>query len=68
MGKSLYIKRLVEKLSDITDRDDGYKVIPVHGPRIDADTLVEMLNIHLDIVTPTIFHIDVSQTVCNNLL
>ena len=63
MGKSLYIKRLVEKLSDTTDHD-CYKVVPVHGPKVDADKLVQTLKVHLDIVNPTIFHIDISQTVC----
>ena len=63
MGKSLYIKRLVEKLEDITDNDICEVVIPVHGPKVNADSLVEMLNQHLGVEDPMIFHIDISETV-----
>lgn len=66
MGKSLYIKRLVEKLEDSTDNDICEAVIPVHGPKVNADSLVEMLNHHLGIqhhIDPIIFHIDISETV-----
>ena len=64
MGKSLYIKRLVERLQ-YHFGDDGCRevIIPLHGPKVNVDSLVEALCKNEDNVKPTIFHIDVAQSV-----
>ena len=63
MGKSLYVKRLVEKLVKVTGDESCKAIIPVHGPKVNADSLVKLLNLHLGSTEPMIFHIDISETV-----
>lgn len=62
MGKSLYVQHLFDRLC-VDIKDECYYVIPIHGPKVDADSLVQTLNTHIDCNYPCIFHIDISQTV-----
>lgn len=59
---------MMKKLSDSDDDNndnDCYRVIPVHGPRVDADSLLSAFSEYLKYNNPDpcIYHIDVSQTV-----
>ena len=46
--------------------NDCYRVVPIHGPRVDTDSLVKAFDVYLknDSTDPCIYHIDISQTVC----
>ena len=68
MGKSLYIKRLKEKLMDSTGNDSCEVIVPLHGPKVNADILVEALSHHFHLADAAIFHIDVSENVSNDFL
>ena len=40
MGKSLYIKKLRKNLVN----DISYCIVPIHGPKVDFDSVVELLS------------------------
>ena len=64
MGKSLYIKRLREALESQTRRPPLEVVVPIHGPVVTADTVVEALIEHFGNTQATIFHLDIAPSVC----
>ena len=64
MGKSLYIKRLREALETQTCYPVEV-VIPVHGPTVTADSVVETLMEHVGNTSATIFHLDIAPNVCS---
>ena len=59
MGKSLFITRLADKLN----RGSTHVTIPIHGPEVTPDTVMEFLKDHVEDATSTIFHFDVAPTV-----
>ena len=64
MGKSLYIQRLSEKLtSKIGSKEDVIATIPIHGPIVTPDTVLDLLAKHIDRDECTIYHIDVAPSV-----
>ena len=70
MGKSLYIQRLTEELDTKTDQQGPHHVIiPVHGPKVTFDTIVQALKHPFEKMTnqdsgqAIIFHIDISPSV-----
>lgn len=66
MGKSLYIQRMKEELmSEGVHKDTCNVVVPVHGPKVTFDTMVESLKgaYKGDINSAIIFHIDISPSV-----
>ena len=65
MGKSLYIKRLKEKLETQTICRPVEVVVPIHGPVVTADTVVEALMKHIGDSRATIFHLDIAPNVCS---
>ena len=63
MGKTLFISRMVEKLQALMP---GYKAlitIPVHGPVVTNDSIMECLVHHGDASECTIIHFDISPSV-----
>ena len=66
MGKSLYIKRLREALETQTRCQPVEVVIPIHGPVVTADTVVDALIQHFGNTRATIFHLDIAPNVCNS--
>ena len=66
MGKSLYIRRLVEKFKD--QHDCLHQVVTLHGPDVNNDMVVKVL--HDVTETPDkgiVYHLDISErvsTVC----
>ena len=70
MGKSLYIQRLKEELQAKTQKGPHHVIIPVHGPKVTFDTIVQALkhpfnekSTDQDSGQAIIFHIDISPSV-----
>ncbi len=68
MGKSLYIQRLANELGRRKRRKSPAVVhvtIPLHGPVVTPDTLLELFQQHLERPTCCIYHIDIAPSVSN---
>ncbi len=65
MGKSLYINRLAENLKHNLPHSDHEILmsIPLHGPVITPDTLLELFKDHAKNPSCCIYHIDVAPDV-----
>ncbi len=63
MGKSLYISRMADRLRLQCSTRNLSVTIPVHGPVVTQDTVMELLKEHMTNSTSTVFHLDVSRTV-----
>ena len=63
MGKSLFITRMADKLTEYTSMDARHVTIPIHGPEVTSDTVMEFLKDHMKGATSTIFHFDIAPTV-----
>ena len=65
MGKSLYIKRLAEKLQKQGQVESQHVIIPIHGPVVNADTVMMSLCNHIIGNTPIaqIIHFDIASSV-----
>ena len=63
MGKSLYIKRKAEVLTKLNPHSKGCVTIPVHGPIVNSESVMDFLKDHMENSTGTIFHIDISPSV-----
>ena len=65
MGKSLYIKFLAEKLAEKQPNSGVVHVtIPLHGPVVSPDTVLELFKDHLEKPPCCIYHIDIAPSVC----
>ena len=68
MGKSLYIRRLVEVFQASTPcLSNPHRVITLHGPDIDNDLVVNVLMDQFeddDSTHPLVYHLDISERVC----
>lgn len=62
MGKSLYIKRRKEKLQ-LTSQEGTEVIVPLHGPLVTADNVVEALKEHIGKNHAIIFHLDIASNV-----
>ena len=62
MGKSLYIKRLADNLA-LTVQHSAVVTIPLHGPVVTPDTVLELLQGHASDPTCCIYHIDIAPNV-----
>ena len=66
MGKSLYIQRMKEQLSSKCFGVSSDVIIPVHGPMVTFDSIVQLLKTSFgdkDTDKPIIFHLDISPNV-----
>lgn len=61
-GKSLYIKRLGEALTNNTDETEPILTIPIHGPNINNDIILEKL-CHLNSTNCKLIHFDIANVV-----
>lgn len=59
MGKSLYIEHLAKKQAGI-----HHVIIPIHGPDVTPDSVLELFNKHAKTDTCSIYHIDIAPNVC----
>lgn len=63
MGKSLYVKRLAENLQTNLGQSDVLVTIPLHGPVVTPDTVLELFKDHLKKANCCIYHIDIAPNV-----
>ena len=67
MGKSLHVKKLAEKLK----HKESYCIVPVHGPIVDFNTVMKLLQPltpSYESPTPQIIHIDIDSEVVMYML
>ena len=64
-GKSLYIRRLAEKLQRQCQIENQHIIVPIHGPMVSANTVMASLCNHIIGNTPTaqIIHFDIASSV-----
>ena len=62
MGKSLYITALAEKLKNENPECDLI-TIPLHGPVVTPDIVLELFKDHFEKPTCCIYHIDIAPNV-----
>ena len=67
MGKSLCICRMKELLASKTSVGPHEIIIPIHGPKVTTDTIVEALKGEFSNTRATIFHLDISPSVRNDI-
>ena len=64
MGKSLYILRLAENLQKkLKTSKPVHATIPLHGPVVTPDTILDLFEEHWNKPTSYIYHIDVASNV-----
>ena len=65
MGKTLFITRMSDKLEReiVNERDGTLITIPVHGPEVTTDYVMDCLVKHQDAAHCTILHFDISPSV-----
>ena len=70
MGKSLYIKRLAESLTFNLQcpAEVVHVTIPLHGPVVTPDSVLELFQEHANNATCCIYHIDIAPKVSSTLM
>ncbi len=63
MGKSLYVKRRATSLKQKICGDDVHVTIPIHGPVVTADSIMDCLKNHIERDNCTIYHLDIAPRV-----
>ena len=63
MGKSLFITRLADRLGQYKSTGTIHVTVPIHGPVVTVDTVMESFKDHMKDVTPIIFHFDIAPSV-----
>ena len=63
MGKTLFVSRMKEKLEAIMPGHNPLITIPVHGPKVTKDSIMECLVPHYNTPDCTMFHFDISPSV-----
>ena len=64
MGKSLFITRMAEQLQKLNHKSRAIVTIPIHGPHVTTDTVMECLEAYQDNCSSTILHFDIAPLVC----
>ena len=64
MGKSLFITRMADQLRKQKVQGTVIITIPIHGPHVTTDTVMECLDSHQDNSYCTILHFDIAPSVC----
>ena len=64
MGKTLFVTRMVGKLKSLMPRQSSLITIPVHGPVVTTDSIMQCLVKHEDTSHCSIIHLDISPSVC----
>ena len=64
MGKSLYIQRMVEQLqAKISSVGKACVTVPLHGPQVSPDIIMDYLMKCMQESAHTIFHLDIAPSV-----
>lgn len=65
MGKSLFVSRLAERLQDHLGVSDVHVTIPLHGPIVTLDSVLELFKDHSMDPKCCIYHLDIAPNVRN---
>ncbi len=65
MGKSLYVQRMTESLKlNLKNSSDSVLVtIPIHGPAVTKDIMLDFFKQHMNKPNCCIYHIDLASSV-----
>ena len=64
MGKSLFVQRMVEQLQmNVRSTGKPCVTVPLHGPKVNPDLVMDYLEKHMQESPCTIFHLDIAPTV-----
>lgn len=64
MGKSLYVRRLSQKLGKMMSLETPCLVtVPIHGPDVTADEIIDLLQPHVLDSHSKIYHFDIATSV-----
>ena len=66
MGKSFYVQQLAQQITKTLGRTSASCTIPIHGPEVTADTVMDFLIHHL-VQDPlcSMYHLDIASNVSN---
>ena len=64
MGKSFYIKQMAQSIKKTVGRTASSYTIPIHGPEVTADTMMDFLINHLQDPYCSMYHLDIASNVC----
>ena len=65
MGKSFYVQQLAQQITKTMGRTSASCTIPIHGPDVTADTVMDFLIHHLQDPLCSMYHIDIASNVSN---
>jgi hypothetical protein len=65
MGKSFCVKQLAQQLTTTMGRTSATCTIPIHGPEVTADTVMDFLINHLQDPCCSMYHLDIASNVSN---
>ena len=63
MGKSLYVRRMTEKLTSGKDLGTVCVTVPIHGPVVTPEVVLRFLKSHFDDNKAMIYHFDIAPNV-----
>ena len=63
MGKSFYIQEMAKTLRKQAMKTCYNYTIPIHGPEVTPDTVMEFLSEHLQDPSRSMYHLDISSDV-----
>ena len=63
MGKTLFVNRMADKLRQLKMQGTVLVTIPIHGPQVTTDSVMQYLVNHQDSSYCTILHFDISPSV-----
>ena len=63
MGKTLFITRMAEKLQSVVVGDNVHITIPIHGPQVTTDSIMQYLVNGQNNSHQMILHFDISPSV-----
>ena len=62
MGKSLYIRNMADQLSKIQHMSTVTVTVPIHGPKLSVEALIDKLKDYMD-NKHCVIHLDIAPTV-----
>lgn len=64
MGKSFYIQQMAESLRATVGKTTAkYSIIPIHGPEVTSDTVMNFLNKYVEHPPCSMYHVDIASDV-----
>lgn len=66
MGKSFFVQQVAQKITKTMGRTSSSCTIPIHGPEVTPDTLMDFLIQHLQDPYCSMYHLDIASSVSDN--